>query len=376
MTSPIEISGSTQRRFAAVKQAFADNFARGEELGARFSAIIDGETVVDIWAGSADRDGNAPWTEETLAPVYSAGKAALVVLVARAVSDGALDYERPVADDWPAFAAEGKGAITLAMAQSHQAGLCGFPEEFPPQEWTQWDAMCARIAAMAPLWPPGSAFGYHPQTVGFILGELIRRRTGRSVGAILREDYQMRGVDIHCGMDDEAIARSAYMTKPPRAPVHRKNSRMTDLAFLKPWSAAAKVSRKEWMAAEIPASNMHATARALAEIVHPLARQGTADDDARTIDSAAVAAALRPRVTGEDLVLPYRLTWSAGLMLNTNGHFGPNPNAYGHAGFGGSCVVIDPGNRISCAYVMSKMSPALVGDERALRLIHAFYEGL
>jgi CubicO group peptidase (beta-lactamase class C family) len=375
MTASVTISGMAHRRFEAARRAFVENFARGEELGARFSAIVDGETVVDIWAGSADRDSDTPWTEETLAPVYSSGKAALSVLVARCVSDGALDYERPVAADWPEFAAKGKGAITLAMAQSHQAGLCGFEKEFPPEEWIEWNAMCDRIAAMAPLWPPGEACGYHPQTVGFILGELIRRKTGQSVGLILEEDYRARGIDIHCGMDAAAMARVAYMTKPLRAPLHRKNSRFTELAFLKPWSAAAKVSREQWMAAEIPASNMHATALALARITHPLARGGLDETGVRVIDADVVKAALAPRISGDDLVLPFHLTWSAGLMLNTNGHFGPNRDAYGHAGFGGSCVVIDPKRRMSCAYVMSKMSPALVGDERALRLIHALYNG-
>lgn len=367
------IKGFAAPGFEAVKDAFAANFANGHELGARFSAVADGKTVADLWAGWADRAGTLPWTEETLAAVYSSGKAVIARLVAEAVSAGALDYERPVAEDWPDFAAEGKGAVTLAEALSHQAGLCGFADPIPPEDWIRREAITARIAALAPLWPRGTASGYHPQTVGFIANEVLRRRTGRTIGAILREQFSGgRGADLHCGAGPAEIARAAFMTKPPKAPDHRK-SRFTEIAFLKPWSAAAGVSREDWMAAEIPASNMHATALALAEFVHPLANRGVDGKGAAVIAPEAVAEALRLRIEGEDLVLPFRIGWAAGLMTNSNGFFGPAPGAYGHAGFGGSAVMIDPGRRLSAAYVMNKMSPHLAGDPRAVRLFAALY---
>lgn len=363
----LEISGFAAKGFETVFDAFAANFAAGEELGARFSAFRDGEAVVDIWAGWSDRERTRPWADETLACLFSSGKAAMSVLIAAAVSEGRLDYERPVADDWPDFAAKGKGRITLAMALSHQAGLCGFPDEMPPEDWLDHDRICARLAAMAPLWPPGSASGYHPQTVGYIANELMRRASGRTIGEMLRA----RGLDIHCGMGAAEIARTAFMTKPPSAPIHRKESRFTEIAFLKPWSAAARVSRDDWMAAEIPASNMHATARALAEIIHPLANGGVDTNGVRVVDENVVAEALAPRISGDDLVLPFRLTFAAGLMANTNGHFGPSPSAFGHAGFGGSCAMIDPQARVSAAYVMNRMSPSLAGDPRAVRMLSA-----
>lgn len=367
MTDGIEISGFAAPGFERVRDFFAANFTAGEELGARFSAFQEGEAVVDIQAGWSDRDRSAPWTDDTLACIFSSGKAAMATLVAMAVSAGALDYERPVAADWPEFAANGKDAVTLAMALSHQAGLCGFPDEINADEWIDHDRIAARLAAMAPLWPPGSASGYHPQTVGYIVNELLRRKAGKTIGAMLRET----GLDIHCGMRADEIARAAYMPKPPSAPVHRKASRFTEIAFLKPWSAAGKVRREDWMAAEIPASNMHATARALAEIIHPLANGGVDKRGVRVIEKDIVAAALAPRITGDDLVLPFHLTFAAGLMANTNGHFGPSLTAFGHAGFGGSAAMIDPEKRVSAAYVMNKMSPSLAGDPRAVRLLAA-----
>ncbi len=373
MSAAPAISGRAAPGYKRAIDAFADNFARGEDLGAGFAVFAGGELVVDLWAGWTDRGETLPWTNETLVCVYSAGKAVIARLIAEAVSRGALDYERAVASDWPDFAAEGKGAVTLAQALSHQAGLCGFAAPIPPVEWTQLEAITARIAAMAPLWPPGSAAGYHPQTVGFIAGELLRRTTARSIGEILRKDFfGARGLDVHCGLAPAAIARASAMTKPPRAPDHRK-SPLTDIAFLKPWSASSGVAREVWMAAEIPASNMHATARGLAEIVHPLANDGADTDGARAIDPSVVAEALRTRIEGDDLVLPFSLRWAAGLMANTNGFFGPSPAAYGHAGFGGSAAMIDPERRLSAAYVMNKMSPSLAGDPRAVRLFRSLY---
>ncbi len=372
MQLEIVVSGAAAAGFEPVVDAFRDNFSRGEELGARFSAFVGGEEVVDIWAGWSDRDKSAPWTDNTLACVYSAGKAAMAFLIARFVSEGKLDYERPVADYWPEFGASGKDRVTVGMAMSHQAGLCGFPDEMPPEDWLNWDLICARLAAMAPLWPPGSAFGYHPQTVGYIVGELIRRIERRKIGDILREDYfKALGLDLHCGLRETEIARAAYMPKPPKAPTHRKASRFTEIAFLKPWSAAGGVSREKWMAGEIPASNMHGTARALAEITHPFANNGHDLAGKQVIDAETVKAALRPRISGDDLVLPFRLTWTAGLTANSDGYFGPSETAFGHAGFGGAAVVVDPARRVSASYVMNKMSPALLGDPRAIRLMTA-----
>lgn len=367
------IHGRVSPGYEAALDAFAASFERGEELGAGFAVFAEGEKVVDVWAGFTDKAETAPWAEDTLVCVYSSGKAVLARLIAEAVSAGALDYERAVATDWPDFAAEGKGAVTLAEALSHQAGLCGFADPIPPAEWAQREAITARIAVMAPLWPPGTAAGYHPQTVGFIADEALRRASGRGAGAILREDFfAARGIDVHCGLGAAEIARAAFMTKPPKAPEHRK-SRFTEIAFLKPWSAASGVSREAWMAAEIPASNMHATAKGLAELMHTMANGGVDANGACVIEAAALADALRTRIEGEDLVLPFHLRWTAGLMANTNGFFGPSPTAFGHAGFGGSAVMIDPERRISAAYVMNRMSPHLAGDPRAVRLFTSLY---
>ncbi len=368
-------SGLLAARFDHIGDAFAGNFAEGLELGASFSAIIDGEMIADIRGGHTDRAREEAWTENTLACIYSSGKAVLTLLVAHEASYGRLDYDAPVAGYWPEFAANGKDRITVAQALSHQAGLCGFPNEMAPQDWLDWETITERLAAMSPLWPPGTANGYHPQTFGFIAGELLRRAAGRSVGELIGRFNASDGLQIFCGMRPSEIARAAFMPKPPKAPDLGELNEFTKIAFLKPWSAAARVDRDAWMAAEIPASNMHADARSLARILQPLVNGGKWDGEAY-LTQEAISGALKERIRGDDLVLPFHLSWSAGLMRNINGHFGPNENAFGHAGFGGSCVVIDPERKLTAAYVMNKMSPFLVGDPRALRLINALYDGL
>ena len=368
-------AGALDEQFAGVAEAFARNFEEGAELGGCFAVAIEGDLVVDIRGGHADRAKETPWADDTLACVYSTGKSIVALLIARAVSDGLLDYEAPVATYWPEFAASGKEDITLAEAMSHQDGLCALPEDAPPDIYLDWDATCAVIAGMKPLWAPGTANGYHPQTFGFIAGEVLRRATGKTVGALLRDHAQADDLQVFCGMGEKELARAAYMPKPPRAPDLGELTELKKLAFLKPSSAPAKVAREDWAAAEIPASNMHADARSLALALHPLANEGERGGDT-IISVDALAALFDERIRGDDLVLPFHLSWSAGLMRNINSHFGPNESAFGHAGFGGSCVVIDPENRMTIAYVMNKMSPHLVGDPRAVRLIDAAYAAL
>ena len=376
MTTRAPVSGFAAAPFAAVRDAFVAAVESGEELGAAFSVFVEGEEVVRLYGGYADRARETPWTEDTLACIYSSGKAAVALLMARASSEGLVDYDAPVARYWPDFAAAGKAKITVAEALSHQAGLAGFAEAMAPEDWLDRDKIAARLAVMAPLWPPGSASGYHPQTFGFIADEIYARATGRRIADALRADFaDAFGLRIHCGLRPVEAARTAYMPKPPRPPDLGPLTPLKEYAFLKPWSAPARVAREAWLAASLPASNMHADAAALAEIVHPFAHGGRFRG--RTILSAdAIAAALEERICSDDLVLPFRLSWAAGLMRNINGHFGPSPSACGHAGFGGSCVVVDPPHRLSAAYVMSRMSPHLVGDPRALRLLDVVYDAL
>jgi CubicO group peptidase (beta-lactamase class C family) len=369
----VEISGISSPRHAAVKDAFAANFAADEELGARFTLVEGGEIVVDLWAGYADRQRTRPFDEATLTCVFSVTKILAAVMIARLVADGRLSYDQTVASVWPEFGQAGKSEITVAQALSHQAGLSGFPEPMDPATWFDWDATCQKLAAMSPLWPPGSASGYHPITVGYIAGELFCRVDGRGMGeALLQDVAKPFGLDLWMGLPDTEAHRAAELQRPSAMADFGEINAATRAAFLTPWSAAAGRPQTEWRSLPIPSTNGHATAEALARLMGALSGGGGAGG--AILPPAIVGEAARQRVRGQDLVLPFEIAWGAGLMRNETLHvWGPGNQTFGHAGWGGSCAFADPERRLGGAYVMNRQSPVLLGDPRARRLIDAAY---
>jgi CubicO group peptidase (beta-lactamase class C family) len=373
----VEISGTAPARFAAVTDAFADNFARGEELGARFTLVEAGEVVLDLWAGHADRAQTRPFDARTLTPIFSTTKALASLLIARLVDQGKLAYEQTVASVWPEFAAAGKAAITVEQVMSHQEGLCGFPDPMDPADWFDWDLICARLAAMAPLWPPGAASGYHPITFGYLAGEIFRRVEGRTMGQALRQDLAAPfGLDLWIGLPDSEFDRVAELQRPSALPNFGEINAPTKAAFLTPWSSPAGRGQAEWRRMEIPSANGHATAEALARVAGALANDGWLDGE-DILSPALIGEAARERIRGQDLVLPFVMSWGAGFMRNEIEHpWGPGMQTFGHSGWGGSCAFADPERRLGGAYVMNKQSTQLLGDGRPRRLIEAAYRAL
>ncbi|MFC3071330.1 serine hydrolase domain-containing protein [Phenylobacterium soli] len=373
----VEIEGSADPRFGGVKDAFAANFAAGEELGCRFTLVEAGETVVDLWAGHADRARTIAFDQRTLTPVFSTTKAIAALLIARLVDQGKLAYDQTIASVWPEFAQAGKGAITVEQAMSHQEGLSGFPDRMDPADWFDWDLICARLAAMTPLWPPGTASGYHPITFGYIAGEIFRRVEGRTMGVALREDLaEPFGLDLWIGLPDAEFDRVAELQRPSALPAFGQLNPATRAAFLTPWSSPAGRGQAEWRRMEIPSANGHATAEALARLMGALADDGWLEGET-ILSPALIAEASRERIRGQDLVLPFEMSWAAGFMRNAAVHpWGPGDETFGHSGWGGSCAFADPQRKLGGAYVMNKQSTQLLGDDRPRRLIEAVYASL
>ncbi len=374
-----DIHGHLASGFEPVAEAFKENFSERGELGAGFTLIRDGEILVDIHAGHSDRKGEQPWTAETIVPVFSTGKAITALVVAWLVDQERLDYDAPVAEVWPEFAQAGKGEVTLAQALSHQAGLPGYPEEMEPSDWFDRELMESRFAAMAPMWPLGEGSGYHPISYGVIADAVVRRADvkGRTVGAILREEIcGPRGIDFHIGVPESEHERAAEHVLPPRPPHLGSMTPEKSAAFLKPWSSPGRRGTAAWRSAELPAANGHGTPTAIARLMAPFATQGRLDD-AAFVSGAVIEAAMKERVHGPDRVLPFDLSFAAGVMINRDsGAFGPEPKAVGHYGFGGSCGFADPERGVSGAYVMNRQMDVLVGDARAKALIEAAYRCL
>jgi len=378
MTDPTNIHGLCPDRFAAVRAAFAANFTEApeglNEQAARFSVCIEGEVVIDLWGGWADAAKTVPYDQNTLTPVFSTGKAVMALLIATCVERGVLDYDTPVASYWPAFGQAGKDAVTVGQMMSHQAGLPGFAETVDPTIWFDRQAVLDRLAAQAPMWPPGAASGYHPITIGFLAGELFRLADGRSMGAALREDFAAPfGLDLWVGLPEAEHGRVASLRKPASAPDLGTIDSIKTSAFLDRGSAPGGRGSTAWRAMEMPSANLHGTARDLARIMGVMANGGRLDGQT-VLSPGVLAEMLRERIHGRDKVVPFDVGWAAGLMRNEGPYiFGPNPTAVGHCGWGGSCAFADPDARVSWAYVMTRQSPHLIGDPRAVRLIGAFY---
>jgi len=375
----IEIHGHVAAGFEAVRDVFAANFAERGEIGAAFSLSVEGETVVDLHAGHRDRKKTLAWTADTLVPVFSTGKAVAALAVAWLIGRGRLSYDDRVADHWPEFAAAGKSEITLGQALSHQAGLSGVPEAMDPADWFDREAIEARIAAQAPLWPFDASSGYHPISFGVIVDAVVRRadEQGRTVGGLLREVLAgPAGAEVHVGLPEREHGRAAEHILPPRPPELGEIDAIKRAAFLEKWSSPGRRGAAAWRSAELPAANTHATAAGLVTLMEAYAREGVIAGEER-VDPDAIAAAMMQRACGPDRVLPFDLAFGAGVMINReSGAFGPEPRTVGHYGFGGSCAFADPVREIAGAYTPNRLMDVLVGDARAIALIEAAYAAL
>ena len=372
-----DIHGFCPDRFAAVRDAFAANFTAApeglDELAARFSVCIDGAPVLDLWAGYADTARTLPFTEHTLVPVFSTGKAVMSLMIATAVERGLLDYDAPVAAYWPAFGQAGKDRVTVAQMMSHQAGLPGFSEAVEPTIWFERQAVLDALCAQAPMWPPGTASGYHPVTIGYLAGELFRIVDGRTMGTALRQDFP--GLDLWIGLPEAEHGRVAQLRKPSAAPDLGVIDAIKRSAFLDRGSAPGGRGSTEWRMMEIPSANLHGTARDLARILAVL--NDGVFEGRRILSDTTLETARRERIHGQDKVLPFVMGWAAGWTMNRGLNiFGPTDHALGHCGWGGSCAFADPRTGVSAAYVMTRQSPHLIGDPRAQRLIDALYSAL
>jgi len=372
----LEIHGHCDAAFAPVREVFEANFAADGELGARFSVVRNGALVVDLWGGFADKKRTVPFDDRTLTMVYSTTKAVAATMIARLVEQGKLRFDQPVAEVWPEFGAAGKEAISVAQVLSHQAGLPGFVEQIDPALWFDIPAIVGMLAAKAPMWPPGSASGYHALTVGYLTGEIFRRVDGRSLGQALKADIcDPAGLDLWIGLPEAEHGRTAEFKPPTALPQFGEVTDPKRAAFLTPW-AAPNGRGPEWRKLEVPSANGHATAEALARFMGALAGDGCIGD-VQVLSPAVRDQARAEQIRGEDLVLPFDLSWGAGFMRNPpNFFFGPGEQTFGHSGWGGSCAFADPETGLAASYVMNRQDVHLIGDPRSRRLIDAAYASL
>jgi CubicO group peptidase (beta-lactamase class C family) len=370
-----EIQGVCDERFEAVRKALAESLA-SDDVGASAAVYLDGEPVVDIWGGHADSARTVPWQRDTITNVWSVTKT-MTALCALILADrGHLDLAAPVARYWPEFAAAGKEGVQVRHLLSHTAGLPEFDDPVTAEDLYDWPACTARLAAQAPRWEPGALAGYHSITQGFLVGEVIRRVTGRSPGTFFAEEVAgPLGADFHIGLPAEHDHRVAPGIAPPSSPdgdwVSAPPARPGNQAPAPPpGNRGIRLSEGNsagWRRAEIPAASGFGNARSVALVQSVLACGGTARG-VRLLSEAGCRLAREEQYRGIDHLLGGSVRYGMGY-----GIFDPS---IGWGGWGGAMVMVDLDARMSVAYVMNQMSDAGLGDVRALGIVIAAYEGL
>ncbi len=378
------IDGTCDASFGAVRDAFAGNFAERGDTGAALCVMVAGRVVADLWGGWTDATRRSPWRPDTLVNIFSVGKGLLALLAARLAGDGRLDPDARVCGYWPEFAAAGKESVTLRQLLAHQAGLPAVRRRLPAGAMLDWNQMTAALAGQAPWWEPGTAHGYHVNTFGFLVGEVLRRASGRTAGQLLRAEVAgPLGADVHIGLPPGEHARVADFIWPgPPPPECDRPDLSDDLlmehnAYFNPGglSGAGVVNTPAWREAELPSTNGHGTARGVARVYAALAAGGTLDG-VLVVDAGALADAVAERVYGPDLILHRPTRFGLGFQLSQPERpIGRGSGAFGHFGAGGSVGFCDPQAGVAFGYVTGQMGPRWQ-NPRNRALIDALYSCL
>ncbi|PRX97688.1 serine hydrolase domain-containing protein [Allonocardiopsis opalescens] len=381
-----EIGGETAPGFEGVRDAFAANLAQHHEVGAAVGVYLHGRKVVDLWGGLADPDTGRRWERDTLQVVYSTTKGITAACAHLLAERGELDLDAPVAAYWPEFAANGKERIPVRWLLTHQAGLPVLDHPVTPAEAVAWHPVAAALAAQRPAWEPGTEHGYHGLTYGWLVGEVVRRATGRSLGTVLAEEIAAPlGLDLWIGLPESEHHRVSRIVTGPPAPLPAgadldalpDSVREMVRAFTDPGSLSVRSltvvsppldhNDPAEQAAEMPSTNGICTARALARCYAALIGEV---DGHRVLSPGTLAAATAEQVRGTDRVLRIPVRIGTGFGLPTPDAFWYSPTAFGFPGMGGSLGFADPATGLAFGYVMNHVREG-VPDLRAANLLAA-----
>ena len=399
------ISGYCEDNFIEARDIFEKSISSGFELGGSIAVEVQGKKVIDLWGGHLDHSQSKSWEENTLVNVFSTTKGIAAICLLQLIEKGLLDIEKPVCEYWPEFSVNGKENIPVKYLFCHKAGLCGVREPLESGAFSNWNLITSELAKQEPLWEPGTAHGYHAITYGHLVGELLRRIDGRTIGQYFKEEIaEPLNLDFWIGLPDSEFDRVSdiypskpgplqylfpLLTKLPRFVLPGRAKFLLDFGDTsKPVGAAfnnppissnrgMEANTKQWRNAEIPAANGHGTARSIAKLYGILANGGSRDG-IHVLSPETIEKGRQTQSDGKDLVLGgMRTRFGLGFMLGTeNVSMGPNPNAFGHGGAGGSLGFSDPDNNISLGFVMNQMHQGITAWKTATDVAESVYKAL
>ncbi len=371
------IEGTCDERFGALGELLSASIDAGGDLGASVAVTIDGELVADLWGGWTDEARTAPWQRDTLVNVWSTTKTMMALSALVLVERGQLDLDAPVATYWPEFAANGKEGVLVRHLLSHTSGVSAWAQPVVVDDLYDWDKSTAMLAAQAPWWEPGTASGYHALCQGHLVGEVIRRISGRKLGQFFADEIAgPLGIDFHIGLDPSEFHRVTNVIPPPPLPIDLATLDMDSVlvkTFTGPAPSADVACTSQWRQADIGAANGHGNARSVARAQAVVACGGTRDG-VQLLSPSTVQQIFRVQADGVDQVLgiPSRFGIGYGLPNESYPYF-PDGQICFWGGWGGSVIIVDVGRRMTISYMMNRMESGLVGDPRGENLVRAAY---
>jgi CubicO group peptidase (beta-lactamase class C family) len=373
------LEGFCTPRFEPLRQLLDELIDSGQDLGASLAVTVDGEFALDIWGGWADESRTRPWQRDTITCVFSTTKTMLALGALALVERGQLDLDAPVALYWPEFAAAGKSGILVRHILSHTSGLSGWEQPVTFEDTLHdWDRCTALLAAQKPWWTPGTASGYHSYTMGFLVGELVRRVTGRRFGRFFAEEIAgPLGADFHIGLARSEFGRVSNPVPWPQLDV-TDGADSSSVAYKTMTNGPPKDLRvirdDAWRQADLPAANGYGNARSVAHLQSVVANGGEVAG-VRLLSPRTIASIFKVQADGCDLVIGSPLKMGIGYALPQHQTlpFIPDRRVCLWGGAGGSFVIVDVDRRMTLAYVMNKMVAALVPPNMTA-LITSFYE--
>jgi CubicO group peptidase (beta-lactamase class C family) len=374
-----EVHGSCDDRFDGVRTALAQHLD-ADELGASVAVDLDGQTVVDLWGGFRDEARTTPWTQDTIVNVWSTTKTVLNLAALILADRGELDVHAPVGDYWPEFCAHGKKNVLVRHLMGHTSGVSGWDKPFSIRDMYDWESATERLAQQRPWWEPGTASGYHANNQGHLVGELVRRITGKTFKRFVAEEIAgPLGADFQVGARERDWDRIAPVVPPPPPEVDVRTLDPESVqvkTYTGPVASAKAANSPEWRRADLGALNGHSNARGVLQILRTLSLGGEAGG-VRLLSPATIDLVFDQQSDGVDLVLGQRFRWGIGYCLGSPViPYVPEGRTFFWGGWGGSMILLDLQRRLTISYVMNRMAPGILGSDRAEAYIRAVYAAL